>query len=58
MHSWRGMAIADMLYYTMSMTVMMPLHMLVSLVCWLLVFTIPMGKLVYQLHQHMHQTPL
>ncbi|KAF9275593.1 hypothetical protein BGZ68_010684 [Mortierella alpina] len=52
------LGLGGLVYYLLYYTLIGPLHMLVSCLCWFMVVSIPMGKLTYVLATHLHQDPL
>ncbi|KAF9569218.1 hypothetical protein EC968_002656 [Mortierella alpina] len=52
------LGLGGLVYYLLYYTLIGPLHMLVSCLCWFLVVSIPMGKLTYVLATHLHRDPL
>ncbi|ORZ21313.1 hypothetical protein BCR42DRAFT_407281 [Absidia repens] len=49
---------AGWIYYLLFFTIVTPLLMLVSTICWFCVITIPMAKLNYMLVRHLRRHPL
>ncbi|KAF9438200.1 hypothetical protein BGZ76_009218 [Entomortierella beljakovae] len=45
-------------YYIFYYTLIGPMHLFVSALCWFMVVSIPMGKLTYVLATHLHKDPL
>ncbi|KAF9188789.1 hypothetical protein BGZ51_000313 [Haplosporangium sp. Z 767] len=52
------LGMGGIVYYVFYYTVIGPLHMIVSCLCWFMVVSIPMGKLTYVLATHLHRDPL
>lgn len=50
--------IGRVLFYLIFYGVLTPLLLIVSLICWLFVFTIPMGRVTYLLFDHLRRRPL
>lgn len=49
---------AGIFYYTVFFTIIAPLLLLVSTICWMCVVTVPMAKLNYILVRHLRRHPL
>ncbi|KAK3842237.1 MAG: hypothetical protein J3R72DRAFT_443285 [Linnemannia gamsii] len=45
-------------YYVFYFTIIGPLHLFVSCICWFMVVSIPMGKLTFVVATHLRQHPL
>ncbi|KAF9425742.1 hypothetical protein BGZ94_007270 [Podila epigama] len=52
------LGLGGIVYYIFYYTLIGPLHMLVSCLCWFMVVSIPMGKFTYVIASHLHQHPL
>ncbi|KAF9206305.1 hypothetical protein BGZ49_002653 [Haplosporangium sp. Z 27] len=50
--------LGGIVYYIFYFTLIGPLHLFVSCLCWFMVVSIPMGKLTYVLASHLGQDPL
>lgn len=55
---FRFRAMGRLSYWAAFYLVIAPLMLAICLVCWFLVFTIPMAKLLYVLVRHLHREPL
>ncbi|ORZ13084.1 hypothetical protein BCR42DRAFT_330822 [Absidia repens] len=53
-----NLGFAGWIYYALFFTIITPLLMLVSTICWFCVITIPMAKLNYMLVRHLRRHPL
>ncbi|KAF9579065.1 hypothetical protein BGW38_004840 [Lunasporangiospora selenospora] len=52
------LGLGGIVYYFFYYTIIGPLHILVSALCWFMVISIPMGKFTYVLATHLHRDPL
>ncbi|GJJ73013.1 Ca2+:H+ antiporter [Entomortierella parvispora] len=52
------LGLGGIVYYLFYYTIIGPLHMFVSCLCWFMVVSIPMGKFTYVLATHLHKNPL
>ncbi|KAF9358747.1 hypothetical protein BGX26_001020 [Mortierella sp. AD094] len=52
------LGLGGIVYYIFYYTLIGPLHMLVSSLCWFMVVSIPMGKFTYVLASNLHRNPL
>ncbi|KAK3833884.1 MAG: Sodium/calcium exchanger protein-domain-containing protein [Linnemannia elongata] len=52
------LGLGGIVYYGFYFTIIGPLHLFVSCICWFMVVSIPMGKLTYVLATHLRQHPL
>ncbi|KAG9321170.1 hypothetical protein KVV02_003876 [Mortierella alpina] len=52
------LGLGGIVYYIFYYTLIGPLHLFVSCLCWFMVVSIPMGKLTYVLATHLHRNPL
>ncbi|KAG0202622.1 hypothetical protein BGX28_004913 [Mortierella sp. GBA30] len=52
------LGLGGIVYYVFYYTLIGPLHLIVSCLCWFMVVSIPMGKLTYVLATHLHRHPL
>ncbi|KAF8982163.1 hypothetical protein BGZ46_001699 [Entomortierella lignicola] len=52
------LGLGGIFYYIFYFTLIGPLHLFVSCLCWFMVVSIPMGKLTYVLASHLGQDPL
>ncbi|KAF9908204.1 hypothetical protein EC991_010130 [Linnemannia zychae] len=52
------LGLGGIVYYAFYFTIIGPLHLIVSCLCWFMVVSIPMGKLTYVVASHLRQHPL
>ncbi|KAG0022166.1 hypothetical protein BGZ80_000856 [Entomortierella chlamydospora] len=52
------LGLGGIVYYIFYYTLIGPLHILVSSLCWFMVVSIPMGKFTYVLASNLHRNPL
>ncbi|KAG0049589.1 hypothetical protein BGZ83_005571 [Gryganskiella cystojenkinii] len=52
------LGLGGIVYYIFYYTIIGPLHLIVSCLCWFMVVSIPMGKFTYVLATHLHKNPL
>ncbi|KAF9931632.1 hypothetical protein FBU30_009808 [Linnemannia zychae] len=52
------LGLGGIVYYIFYFTIIGPIHLLVSCICWFMVVSIPMGKLTYVVATHLRQNPL